>query len=176
MKLAPNLDEIVALARQQTELEGQIARLEEQLVVLKRKHFALQMEALPEAMAEAKLQEFVLDTGETIEIKQDFNVGILVANRPKAFSWLEGKGFGGMIKTKVIVPFGMGELEAAKKLHAQILRDKVSRDEPELSRDIHHGTLKAWVRESLQMTPPRVFPLDLFGASQYNKAIIKLPK
>lgn len=164
----PNLDEIVALARQQVALEELIADLEGSLATLKADLVTLQQEALPAAMAEAGVQKLVLDSGETINIKPDFVVGIPLERREEAFDWLTVSGYESLIKTQVSASFGKGELARAMVLLKDLSKRKYM---SELHRDVHWQTLKAFVAESVR--EKRKIPMDLFGAVPMNKAIIK---
>jgi hypothetical protein len=171
-KVKPEIEEIVTLARQQTKLEKEIAKALEAIKKLNARYIAIQQEALPLAMAEAGLKKFTLDSGESIEIKEDFTVGIPAARRPEAFAWLEEQGYGGLIKTEVAVEFGKGELAKAQALAAKLLKEKYATTH--ISRDVHWQTLKAFINESVRETRP--VPMDLFGAIPLNKAVIKAPK
>lgn len=167
----PNLDDIVEFAKQQVALEKRIAKGEELLSELRKQHTKISMEDLPTAMFEAKLKEFTLSSGERIEIKEDFSVGISVANRPAAFGWLEKHGYGAMIKCEVSVLFGKGELEKAQKLALELGKKKIT---AQVTRDVHWQTLKSFVKESVQQARP--IPMDLFGAIGTNRAKITAPK
>jgi len=172
--VAPQLQEIITLARRQVDLENLIEELEQALSAQKEDLRALTEEDLPNAMAEANLTEFTLDTGEKIQIKHDFDVGIPAERKPEALDWLDAKGYGGLIKTVVAVPFGKGDLSRAQELALKLLKAKY--EGVVLNRDVHWQTLKAWVVESARATPPRPVPSDLFGTRAVNKSIVKLPK
>lgn len=166
-----NLDEIVALARQQLKLEALIADMEMALSDQKAMLRVLQEEDLPSAMKEAGLKTFTLDSGEIINIKPDFAVGIPSERREEAFDWLTAAGYGGIIKTEVTAAFGKGELEKAQKLWNELVKKKYNVG---IGREVHWQTLKAFVVESIRET--RKIPMDLFGVVPTNKAIIKMPK
>ena len=165
------LQEIVALARRQTLLMELIEEQEQALSALKCELWDVQTVDLPAAMAEAGLRKFTLDSGEEITIKEDFEVGIKVEDRQRAYDWLESNGFGGLIKTEVRAEFGKGELEKAQKLLQQLSAKNFI---CELARSVHFQTLKAFVAE--QCRAGKKIPMDLFGASPLNKAIIKAMK
>lgn len=166
----PALDEIVALAEQQRELERLVEEGEAALKKLKAQLRAVQEESLPLVMIEARMQEFTLQDGYKVKIKEDFSVGIPAARRDEAFSWLEEKGYGGLIKTEVTAEFGKGELDKAKKLIAILVKQNYTCG---LHRDVHWQTLKAFINESVREN--RAVPLDLFGATPVTKAEIKAP-
>lgn len=166
-----SLREIVALAHQQLTIQRDIEELETRLKRLNAILLTLSTESLPAAMAEAQLKEFTLDTGETIQVKEDFIVGIPAPRREEAYNWLEEHGFGGLIKTEITIAFGKGELERAQKLLLALSKKKLP---AELSRNVMWQTLKAFISEQVREAKP--VPLDLFGAIPMNKAIIKAPK
>lgn len=165
------LDEIVALAEQQLLLEKKVARAEDELSLLKAQLRAVQEESLPLAMITARMEQFTLDNGFKIEVKEDYTVGIPAARRPEAFAWLEKGGYGGLIKTEVITEFGKGELAKAQKLVTALAAKQLN---VALRRDIHWQTLKAFINESVREN--RAVPMDLFGASPLSKAKITPPK
>lgn len=165
------LDEIVALARQQVAAEAVVADITTALSDANAILTRISMEDLPYAMKEAGMKEFTMDSGEKIEIKHDFAVGILKANEDRAFQWLETKGHGGLIGTDVIVSFGKGETAKAEQLLEVLQKRKF---EVALKRAIHFQTLKAWVNEMDR--EKKKFPADLFGAHPIDKAKITAPK
>ena len=171
--MAIDLAEITVLARRQTQLEEEVACAERVLSEAKAKLKRVAMEDLPLAMVEAGLTKITLESGETIEVKLDFNVGIPEERREDAYNWLEENKLDGIIKTKVAVAFGKGGLEDAKKLQAALLKRGV---EAELTREVNWQTLKATVKEGTCRPEPINFPQDLFGNSSFNKTVVKPPK
>jgi hypothetical protein len=170
-KMSQNLEEIVALSRQQVQLERLIADSETALKDLREQLRKVQEEDLPSALAELGLKQIRLDSGEEVNIKEDFVVGIAEVNKESAFSWLEQKGFGALIKTEVKVQFGKGELAKAQALLVALGKKKLNVG---LSRNVHWQTLKAFVVE--QTRAARAIPLELFGAHPTTKAVITQPK
>lgn len=166
-----NLAEIVSLSRQQLHLESLVADSEKALSDLKVQLRRVAEEDLPNAMEELGLKKLTLDSGETIEIKPDFVVGIPEVNKIEAFNWLESKGFGGLIKTEVKIAFGKGELSKAEKLLLALGKKKLNVG---LTRNVHWQTLKAFVVE--QTRAAKAIPLELFGAHPTTKAVITQPK
>lgn len=170
--MSHNIAEIVALARQQIELEKLIEVHENSLKALKEELRSLSEEAIPLAMIEAGgLSKIVLDTGETVEVKPDFVCGIPKGEEEQAFDWLEKHGYGGLIRTTVVTAFGKGELPKAQKLIRDLAKQDLS---PALNRTVPWQTLKAFIVESTRATRP--IPLELFGAHPLNRTVIKSPK
>lgn len=169
------LQEIVALARRQIQIEETIADISTSLKDLNDMLTRIQMEDLPAAMAEAGLKEFTLDTGEEIIIRPDFAVTLEERNKPAAFDWLEEHGFGSLIKTVVTTEFGKGELAKAQKLLIVLTGKKLNTS---LKRDVHWQTLKAFIKEQDEQkdkVPKKDrIPMDIFGAHPLTKSIIKI--
>lgn len=168
---ADALQEIVALAQQQIALESAVLDIENALQDAKAMLRQVQMEDLPTAMRAARLTEFTLESGEKLKLEHNFEAGIKVEDRPRAFAWLEAHDFDGLIKTEVVVTFGRGELELAEALALTLQKKKLN---VELKRNIHGQTLTAWVRESDR--EKRKIPNDLFGVHPLDFVKIKLPK
>jgi hypothetical protein len=123
---------------------------------------------LPMLMQEIGITSVKLETGETIEVKEDCDAKITEANRSSALAWLLAHGFGGIIKTCVSVSFGKGDhikAEAARKALAAKY-EGVTLDE-----SVHPSTLKAFVKERMKAAEP--VPADLFGIFVYSKAVVK---
>lgn len=169
--MALNLEEVVALSQQQVRLEELIGESETALKDLREQLRRVAEEDLPSALAELGLKTITLDSGEKIDIREDFVVGIAEVNKPEAFNWLESKGFGALVKTEVKVQFGKGELAKAQALLVTLGKKKLNVG---LTRNVHWQTLKAFVVE--QTRAARKIPLELFGAHPTTKAVITQPK
>jgi len=165
------LDEIVTLAKRQVDIELQIAQTAQTLADLNEMLRKLCMEDLPAAMAEAKLKEFTLDSGEKVLVRPDFTVGIPAQRREEAFDWLNTNGYGGIVKTELSISFGKGEYDKAAKLAAELTEKKF---ECELERAVHWQTLKAFVVERVKAKVK--LPMDMFGAHDTTKSVVQLPK
>ncbi len=176
--LPPSLQEVLTLARRQVQLEELISDIEGNLKDLKEQHRALSEVDLPNAMEECGgLKTLILDTGEKVELKKDFAVGIASERREEAYTWLEQHNYGALIKTEVSVAFGKGGLETARRLQEALLKKKVP---ALLSRDVHWQSLKAFVTERMAEPIPKKkadrFPAELFGAVAVNRTKITVPK
>jgi len=171
------LAEIVAMAQMQLRYEGMVAEMESSLADQKEMLRRIQEDDLPSAMAEAGLQKFTLDTGETIEIKHDFAVGIPKERMEEAFDYLECNGYGAMVSTDLVISFWKGELPKAQELLLELQKRKLN---CAIKRGIHWQTLKAWVKDMDaardEKGKPKQIPLDVFGAHPLDKSIVKKPK
>jgi hypothetical protein len=159
------LSEISALCSYLAEAERNVETAEKALSEAKERARQLREESIPLSMAEIGLEEIKLDTGEKITIKQDVYASIPVANRETAYSWLEDHGHGGLIKTKVEIGFGKGEMEEAKALLETLQGEGL---EPSLNREVNSQTLKAWLREMI--ANGENVPLEMFGARPVSVA------
>ena len=142
-------------------LDAQVAIKETEAKLKETRKTAMHLaeEAIPAAMQELGLQKLVLDTGQTIMVKQDVYASIPKANQQDAFRWLEQNDFGGLIKSVVKVYFDRGELEKAAGLVEQLDEQNQAHSFDER---VHPQTLKAWLRERIAEGDD--VPLELFGA------------
>lgn len=131
----------------------------------------LREEHIPSVFHELGIDEIKLESGAKFKITQDVCSTLSAATKPAAYDWLVENGHGGLVKTVVSSTFGKGEEEDAVKLSEELVRLGLDSN---LKRDVHAGTMKAWLKEQLaDGTPP---PMDLFGARPVFKATVKIPK
>jgi len=126
---------------------------------------------LPELLKEVGLPGLRLEDGTAIDLKQNIDASITKAKKPAALRWLEENGFGGLIKTKVMVEFAKDKreeaIECTHKLAGEY--DTVSLDD-----NVHPGTFKAFVKE--QMEKGLVLPEELFSVHPYDVATVTRAK
>ncbi len=163
-----SLDEMTQLAKALLETEESIAQHEDALKLVKKRAMRLREDTIPSAMQELGLQKLVLDTGQTITVKQDVYASIPEDNKTKAFGWLEENNFGDLIKSIVKVQFDRGDLGKASELCNELEHKGLT---PEFIESVHASTLKAFLRE--QIAKGTKVPLDLFGARPVWIAKIK---
>lgn len=166
-----SLERAVALAETLVKLRANVARLEEELAVAKADVRKVEQDDLPDLMAELGLENFRLKSGEVIEVKQEVDCGISEERRAAAHKWLADNGFGGLIKTEVVVTFGRGEHDAAEEFASECVEHG---KEPAVVERVHPSTLKSFIKE--QMAAGAKVPFDLFGVHPYNKVKISLKK
>lgn len=166
-----DLQRAVQLAELLIELRNKVEDLETQLTAAKADVRRVEQEDLPDLMQELGLETFKLKTGQVIEVKPEVDCSITEEKRAAAHSWLVDRGFGGLIKTEVVVTFGRGEHDAAEDFANECAeRGK----QPNLVERVHPSTLKSFVKE--QMAAGRPLPFDLFGVHPYNKVKISSAK
>lgn len=150
------------LVQQQTTVKAMKKDLQEAEASLRR----TETEDLPELMLELGLSSLSLADGSVVSVTDDLSCGISAERSFDAHRWLSENGFGGLIKTNVVVEFGRDEREEAEVLAAQIQDHN-----PLVSEKVHPSTLKAFLKE--QLAKGTAVPFELFGIHPYSKATIK---
>lgn len=166
-----DLQRAVQLAELLLELRNKVEDLEKQLDAAKKDMRRVEQEDLPDLMQELGLETFKLKSGESVEVKPEVDCSITEDRRAKAHEWLSANGFGGLIKTEVVVTFGKGEHDEAEGFAKEVAEKG---KQPALVERVHPSTLKSFVKE--QMAAGRPVPFDLFGVHPFNKVKITSPK
>ena len=130
-------------------------------------------DTLPELMKELGLKNFSLESGWGMTLEEKVQCGITEARREAAHRWLIDNGYGGLIKTEVVVPFDRGDQEQATAL-VETLRNDQHLADVNVREAVNAATLKSWVRE--RMEAGTALPLDLFGVFSYNIVKVTPPK
>jgi hypothetical protein len=164
---------VVALARQQVEVEDEVARLTAALEDATKRLRVVAETELPAALEQAGLASFALATGERIGIEEKVVASITKENAGAAHAWLRDEGHGDLIKVTVTAAFGRGMEPLATRLlelvRQQPWAKKVKLDEKE---GVHYQTLGAFVREQLKLgteLPEAITVLQL------RKAVVTRP-
>lgn len=152
------------------DLTEQIKTLEDKLKGLKKDAQLLSEETIPSMLDEVGLLNITLATGQKISVKDDVQASIPKDENTKsqALSWMDNHGFGDLIKTKVIVAYDRENRAEALSTASDLFEKglNVSLDE-----NVHPMTLKSWIKE--QLANGNDVPLELFGARQFRKTVIK---
>lgn len=163
-----DLNSIGELAKRAKELEVEIKDLDEELSKRKEQQRKLLEDVIPNKLAELGMKSFKMTDGSQIEVKPFYGATIKEENRAQAFEWLRKHGFDDIIKNTVSVRFGRNEDDLCARL-LNLLREQ---NYPvEQAQKIEPSTLKAWVREQVELG--NEFPTELFGAFVGQKATIK---
>ena len=162
------LQRCIALAARMAEQKKEYKRLEEEAAAAKKAYTRTEREDLPMVFAELGIPSLTLPSGEIVKIADDATASITEENHNAAMKWLIDNGFGGLIKTAVIVEFNRGDRENAIALY-NTLNDLG--ETPAVSESVHHSTLKSFVKERLR--EGEAVPHDLFGIHPFTKATIK---
>lgn len=163
-----DLKRIVKLAELLVKAQADVKSKDLALKEARQAALQLEREDLPLLMTELGLTEIRLEDGSLVQIKEDVDARITEANRGAALKWLLDHEYGGLIKTEVAITFGRGDHEKAIGVRDQLAS---TYDGVALLENVHHSTLKAFVRERLMAGDD--MPFDLFGIHPYSKAIIK---
>lgn len=161
-----SIERAVKLAELLIEARQQVDRHELELAAHKETVRRIEQEDLPELMQELGLETFRLKTGETIEVKLDVECSISEQRRSAAHAWLSENGFGGLIKTDVVVNFDRGEHDAAVEFAAKVGGNAVER--------VHPSTLKAFIKEQLEAGT--AIPFETFGIRPFNRVKVSSKK
>jgi hypothetical protein len=86
----------------------------------------------------------------------------------EALNWFESAGHGDLVKSLVVIMFGMHEHEERLKVMKLLSDHNVQYGTKD---SIHHMTLKAFVKGEL--TNGRIIPMDLLGAYVFDEIKIK---
>jgi hypothetical protein len=164
--MSDSIQRAVQLAELLIQLRGNVARLESELATAKEDMRRVEQEDLPDLMQELGLETFKLKSGEVIEVKNEVECSISEDRRAAAHHWLASNGFGGLIKTEVVVKFGRDEHDAAVACAESVGGEMVER--------VHPMTLKSFIKE--QMEAGKAIPFDTFGVRPFNKVKITLKK
>jgi hypothetical protein len=167
------LRSVNTLAKQQIQLEDDVAELELKLKTKKAELLSVSQTLLPGAMIEAGCSMFRLPDGSSIEIKDFVDASLPSRDkdpekREKAFQWLDETGHNDIVKNEVKLLFTRGEDEVARRAFALLLQHGFV---PQKDQTIHHQTLKAFIKEQLESGVN--VPMDLFNAYLGRRAKIK---
>ena len=166
-----DIPRLTAMAHTAVNLERQLEMLEAELSRVRKEWLDLTRVQLPDIMAEIGLTSFTLADGSRLRI-EDMIEGSLPKDpvaRASAVAILESIGGGEMIRNEVVVPFERKQHNVAVNL-ARELQDRglVVR----VQQDVHHMTLKSFVREKL--SHGEEVPFEKLGVFVGRRAVVKL--
>jgi len=137
--------------------QAEILAQEEVLKQCKAIERKINQEEIPALMENLGFERIMLDTGQTIAVKDAVQCSIPAAQRPDAYSWMDKNGHGDLIKIAVTSKYGRGDSTAAHNAMASL---EAMGHNPVLAESVHAGTLKAWAREELALG--HSLPADYF--------------
>lgn len=146
-----------------------VATKEEELKVEQKLLTELEQKELPELMDSMGLTEFRCANGLQVKLEEDCKVSIPLAERARAYQWMDSNGFGDLIKRAFQIRFGRDEQEAAEKFAAELAR-KTDLD-VEQKQEVHSQTLKKFVKERL--AEGEDLPKALFSILTHYKVRVK---
>ena len=144
------------LAREQLDLEQEIARIESDLSDKKKLYNELSELKVPELMDELGIDEFKLANGVRVSI-QPFYSGKITDMA--AYKWLEENEHADIIKGEVSIPFPKGYDKSKLKAIYNIAKEFGL--QADIGEQVHPSTLRAWIKEMVQTG--QIFPRELFN-------------
>lgn len=172
--MSEQLARIRVMAERLVLAQNMVRRLTQELEVAKEVEKRLEREDLPELMREVGFTSFSLNDGSKAELVEDVACNITQDNSKDAMAWLDANGFGGLIKTQMLVTFNREDRAEAVKL-AQGVVDAARKADveiaPVVTEKVHPATLKSFVKEELSKGTK--VPFDLFSIHPYSKVKIK---
>jgi hypothetical protein len=159
-------------------VESELEKLAKRTTELNARKTALSFREIPDIMAELGIDSLGLPELNADIVEKPYYKASIPASWPDerrqaAFDWLEKNGHGSLVKVNVTVSFGKSELEKARELET-LIRGWSNEHTPELSMDVHWGTLTSFVKE--QVTKGEVVPLETLGAEVGRIAVINRRK
>lgn len=157
------LAEVVRLANEQRALEQWIERAEALMKERKEMLRVLAQVKVPQAMLDAGMRNFTLESGHKVEVDNMVVGNITKEARDRFYDWCEANGHGSIVKKLVSVAFGKGESDDADNLFHQ-LKDEFPNRPVVNDRTIHAQTLAKFIREMHakgESLPPEVTITEL---------------
>lgn len=163
------IEEITRLAEAQHKAALRVEVLEAELADAKEDYRDISERQLPEKMDTLGLPMFETATGISVKIKEKVRGSLNAENRPKGHAWLEANGFGGMIKSNVVVPFKRDQIDEANELVSRLQKEN---RQSVLERKVEASTLAAFIRE--QLAAGKDIPLDTFSVFRQRVAEVEV--
>jgi hypothetical protein len=183
---ANDLQQLVAYADEMLALEQEMEQLSEEMKKKTARYAKIQLDLLPDVMLAIGMKKFTLSSGYVVEVgdfvrgtipttnqiegADEFDRGMLMDRRMKALTWLREQGAESLIKNQVVVLFGKGQDEDAKKFFEKIKNEGFP---AKCEEEINFQTLNAYLKEALK--GGKSIPADAFALFSGRKATIKLP-
>jgi hypothetical protein len=164
------LAQLTDLVDQMAAEEQRVAEIELELQRAKATVRSFAENRIPELMRAVGVETITTSSGLVVGLKTNYRASPKVADRERAWAWLEEHGHGGLLKRNLTVGFGRGEDELAAELLEQ-LQAKFSNVKED--RGVHPQTLKAWAKEMIESGQD--LPMDVFGVEVIESAVVKRP-
>lgn len=165
------LSRLAELARQQIELEDQIADLAAQMKEKGAELRRVSEDLIPSLLDDTGLSEVRLANGAKIVVRDNLRVSTTGKYRSAINAWLEKNGYADIIKDEVTVAFGRGQGSLAGRLIAWVAAEM---DLPaNRKRYVNPQTFGALLRELMESGAE--VPLEELGAFAQRIAKIERP-
>lgn len=165
------LAEISRLAGELAKRKAHLAKLEDEVKKAEEAVRDIEERELPARMLEAGMREFTTVSGFRLKLQKSYHATPPVACREQAYDWLEQNGAAAIVKRQFKVPFGKGDDRWAAEFQKLLDEQGVTY---ERKREVHHQTLKAYVKEAMESG--KDLPQDLFGVHVRDTVSIKVGK
>lgn len=168
--LAPSdseINRIAELATLQIELEGELDKAEQQVKDVKKRLHKISLDLLPEAMAEARLSEFKMLSGQKITVKEELSCSVPASRRGEIINKLRDEGNAALVANVITVDVNKGQDNLAGDVmgYAESMGLLAKREE-----SVNTASLKKLLRE--QLDEGENPDLAFYGAFQIKKAKI----
>lgn len=168
--LAPSdseISRIAELASLQIELEGELDKAEQQVKDVKKRLHKISLDLLPEAMAEARLSEFKMLSGQKITVKEELSCSVPASRRGEIINKLRDDGEAALVSNVITVDVSKGQDNLAGDImgYAESIGLLAKREE-----SVNTASLKKLLRE--QLDEGENPDLAFYGAFQIKKAKI----
>lgn len=169
---ADDLARVAAMADMLRQSANRVAALEDDLAKANAELRKIEEEDFPDLLEEVGLTEVTLTDGTKIKLDKDIRCGISEERRPRAHAWLRNNNFGGLIKSVLMLEFGVGQDNEKQEIAKHLAQDLGL--SPIAKETIHPATLKSFIKEQREKgeSPPE----DVFAISPFNKVKLKAPK
>lgn len=163
-----SLQKIAKLAELQLEIEGEYDRKEKELAEIKKQLDKIAIEQLPDAMAEAGLQDFTLMSGQKISVTEDLTCSVPKSRKGEIIAKLREDGQEALIANNISIDLEKGQDNLAGDMmgKAEELGLLAKRSE-----NVNTASLKKHLKEMLD--EGEEVDLSFYGAFLVKRAKIK---
>lgn len=171
---APDKDKllrITEIARRQYRLERQVEKLETDLKQAQQDLRAIAEVELPNAMADAGVEEFRTDKVK-VELQTNYYPNVPKDTAELFYDWLIEKGHAPLVKRSIDVEFGMGQKHWKNLIQYLERARKTFKFEFKVARSVHSSTLRKFVRTEIEAQ--RELP-NTITVHQVRRAVLSFP-
>lgn len=170
--MSDQLKQLVEFAEELRDRGVELERLQDEGKQVSERIRRLEEVLIPELMGsigEGGISSFSLGDGSSIQLLKELKAGVL--KKKAGLDWLRENGEGGLIKTKMTVPFAKGQEDDASKLKKELEGRSIK---AELVSEVHAGSLKSVIKRMLEAGQD--VPLSDLGVHPRTVAKVKISK
>lgn len=163
-----DLKDVKALAMKQLELEGVVAKREQELKAAKADLEKIQLGQLPAALKAAGIPSFTLENGMIVSYDEDMKVSVPKARKASIIKKMKEWGYSANVANTITIDLGKGDNNTGAVIidHAQELGVDAT-----LTEDIATGTVKKALNARIK--EGKNDDLAFFGAFSFTKSTVK---